>query len=189
MLLDIFIYLTVASIAVVAMLPGWMPMMVAGFWFGPVLGSAVGLLAMSIGATGAFYVGRTVARGWVEQRIAGNRQMEALDAALEDQAFLIVVLTRVALVIPFNLLNYAYGLTRVKPMTYVSATTLGMLPIVALYAWLGSLAGGVDEILSGEAQSGPDGWMTAGIALVAVVIVVAIVRRAMQKALNKRMDV
>ena len=186
MVLDAFIYLTVASIAVIAMVPGWMPMMVAGFWFGPVTGAALGLIAMSLGATGAFFVGRTVARDWVEKRIAGNRQLEALDAALEDQAFLIVVLTRVALVIPFNMLNYSYGLTRVRPVVYVAATTLGMLPIVSLYAWLGSLASNVDEILAGESGTGPDGWWTAGIAVAALAIVVLVVRRAMNKALQKK---
>ena len=188
MLPDFLIYLAVASIAVVAMVPGWMPMMIAGFWFGPVYGSVLGLVAMSAGATGAFWVGRTVARNWVERRIAGNRQLQAIDAALEDQAFFVVMLTRVALVIPFNVLNYAYGLTRVRPIAYTAGTTVGVLPIVVLYAWLGSLAANVDQILEGDVNTFPGGWWTVGIALVAIAIVVTIIRRAMQKALDKRIN-
>lgn len=180
------VYLVVTIIAVVALTPGWIPMMLAGLLFGLLPGLVYGLLGITIGATAALVTGRTLARSWVEQRIAGNPQMLALDDALEEQAFTIVALTRVALVIPFNMLNYAYGLTRVNTPVYAAATAVGMLPVVALYVYLGTLARDISEILAGEAEAGAGAWWLAGIAAVAIVMVVLVVRRAVQRALARR---
>ena len=161
-------------------------MMLAGLLFGFVAGVAYGLLAITIGATAALLTGRTLARGWVEHRIAGNEQLLALDYALEAQAFKIVALTRLALVIPFNMLNYAYGVTRVDALTYAVATAVGMLPIVALYAYLGTLAGDIGQILAGEAQASPGAWWIAGIGTAAVSGVVFVVRGAVRQAMDRR---
>lgn len=179
-------YLVATIIAVVALTPGWIPMMLAGLLFGFLPGLLYGLLGITIGATAALVTGRTLVRSWVEQRIAGNPQMLALDDALEEQAFTIVALTRVALVIPFNMLNYAYGLTRVSAPVYAAATAVGMLPVVALYVYLGTLARDISEILAGEAEAGAGAWWFAGIAAVAIVMVVFVVRRAVQRSLARR---
>ena len=179
-------YLGLTVVAVVAMTPGWIPMMLAGLLFGFTGGVVVALIGMTIGATAALVAGRTLARGWVEKRIAGNEQMLALDDALHTQAFTIVALTRVALVIPFNMLNYAYGLTRVKTGVYATATAVGMLPVVALYAYLGTLARDIGQILEGDAEIAPGNWWLAGIVLLAIVMVILIVRRAVGRALEQR---
>ena len=179
-------YLGLTIVAVVAMTPGWIPMMLAGLLFGFASGVIYALIGITIGATAALVAGRTLARGWVEKRIAGNEQLLALDDALHTQAFTIVALTRLALVIPFNMLNYAYGLTRVKTPVYTTATAAGMLPVVSLYVYLGTLARDIGQILQGDAGFGPGGWWLAGIALLAIVMVILIVRRAVGRALEKR---
>ena len=179
-------YLGLTIVAVVALTPGWIPMTLAGLFFGFMPGLLYGLFGICAGAVVAFLVGRTLARGWVEKRISGNAQMLALDDALEEQAFTIVALTRVALVIPFNMLNYAYGLTRVNTLTYAVATIVGMFPIVALYAYLGSIAGDISQVLAGDADAGPGTLWVAGIAVVAIAIVVFVVRRAVRRALDRR---
>ncbi len=180
------LYLGATIVAVVALTPGWIPMMLAGLLFGLGLGLLYGLIGITVGATLAFVAGRTLARGWVEKRIADNPQMLALDDALQQQAFTIVALTRVALVIPFNMLNYAYGLTRVSTPIYASATAIGMLPIVAMYVYLGTLARDIGEILAGDAQAGPGTYWVAGIALTAIAIIVIVIRRAVGRALANR---
>lgn len=180
------VYVAATVLAVVALVPGWLPMMLAGVLYGLLPGILLGTLAVTLGAVAALFVGRTVARAWVERRIAGNRMLLALDDALDAQAFSIVALTRVALVIPFNLLNYAYGLTRVRTPTYAAATAAGMLPIVALYAYLGTLARDIGEVLAGKARPDPDAWWIAGIAAVAIAIVVVVIRRAVRRALESR---
>lgn len=180
----VFIVLAMAS--VVALTPGWIPMSLAGVLFGFGWGLAYALFAMTIGAAAALIVGRTLARSWVEKRIAGNDNMLALDDALADQAFTIVVLTRIALVIPFNMLNYAYGLTRVNLPVYTAATAVGMLPIVALYAYLGSIADDIGAVLSGEAKLDLGFVWIAGIAVVVIAMVIIVVRRAVRRALSRR---
>ncbi len=179
-------YIGLTAVAVVAMTPGWIPMTLAGLLFGFLPGVFYGLVGITLGAAAAMVVGRTLARSWVEQRIAGNEQMLALDDALEDRAFAIVALTRVAFVIPFNLLNYAYGLTRVRTAIYVAATAIGMAPIVALYAYVGTLARDIGEVLAGGRAAGPGAWWIAGLAIVTIAIVVVVLRRALRRALKQR---
>lgn len=181
-------YVAVTFVSVVALTPGWIPMSLAGLFFGFGPGLLYGSLATTAGAAAALVLGRTLARGWVEKRIAGSNILLALDDALDDQAFTIVALTRLALVIPFNILNYAYGLTRVRLPVFVAATAVGMLPIVALYAYLGSIAQDLGDILSGNAQIDVGFAWIAGVAAVVIAIVIFIVRRAVRRALSKETD-
>lgn len=179
-------YLAATIASVVALTPGWIPMTLAGLLFGLFPGALYALAGITVGATIALLAGRTLARRWVEHRIAGNEQLLALDDALEDQAFTIVLLTRLALVIPFNMLNYAYGLTRVRTIVYAVATAVGMLPAILMYAYFGTLARDIGAALSGDAETGPGTWWLAGIAATAIVVVVIVVRRAVGRALEKR---
>lgn len=181
-----FAYIGAATATGVLMTPGWIPMMLAGLVFGVGPGIVYGTIGITLGATAGMLVGRTLARSWVERYIQGNPTLLALDDALEKQAFTIVMLTRLAFIIPFNVLNYAYGATRVKVGTYAAATAVGMLPIVAMYAYLGSLAGDVGELLAGETRPAGQTWWVAGIALVVIAIVILIVRRAVRRALEER---
>ena len=94
-------------------------------------------------------------------------------------------LTRFAIVLPFNLLNYAFGLTRVSASTYVAATALGMLPPVALYVYLGTLADDFGQILAGEIRpSGGTYWIGA-VALAAIALMVWIVHRTAKRTLGR----
>jgi len=181
------VYVLLTILATVALLPGWVSMMLAGLIFGLTLGLAYAMLGITAGAAAAFLVGRTLARKWVERRISGNVHLLALDDALDEQAFTIVALTRIALIFPFNLLNYAYGVTRVNIGVYSAGTAVGMLPIVGIYVYLGTLAGDMSQILSEGAKIGTDAWWVLAIAMVAIVAVVLTVRRALGRALQRRM--
>ena len=110
----------------------------------------------------------------------------ALDDALDEQAFMIVALTRIALVLPFNFLNYAYGVTRVNIGVYVAGTAVGMLPIVGFYVYLGTLANDMSQILDEGANIGSNVWWAAAVAFVAIVAVVLTVRRALHRALRRQ---
>ncbi len=180
-------YILLTIVATVALLPGWVSMMLGGLIFGLTMGLVYAMLGIIGGATAAFLVGRTLARKWVERRIAGNVHLLALDDALDEQAFTIVALTRIALVFPFNLLNYAYGVTRVNIGVYSAGTAVGMLPIVGIYVYLGTLARDMSQILSEGANIGPDAWWAVAVAAVAIFAVVLIVRRALGRALQRRM--
>ncbi|MHC5053294.1 MAG: TVP38/TMEM64 family protein [Planctomycetota bacterium] len=136
--------------AAVLMVPGSVLTLGAGFLFE--LHWAV--LSVILGATGgscaAFLVGRTVARGWVARRVAGNPTLAAVDEAVAREGFKIVLLTRLSAALPYNLLNYFYGITRVGFWRYALATFVGMLPGTVMYVYLGSGARSLAEAGAGE---------------------------------------
>jgi len=179
-------YIAVAIIATALLTPGWILMMLAGLTFGLLPGLLYAMLGIVGGALAAFFVGRTLARKWVERRVAGNIHLLALGDALEDQAFTIVALTRIALVFPFNILNYAYGVTRVRVRDYVAGTAVGMLPIVAIYVYLGTLTRDLSQILDEGADIGPGAWWAVAVATVAIITVVLVVRHALRRAMQRR---
>ena len=90
--------------------------------FGVVRGSIYVSIAATLGATAAFLVGRYLARDWVSARLEGNAKFKAIDEAVGKEGWKIVILTRLSPVFPFNLLNYAYGLTRVTLRDYFFAS-------------------------------------------------------------------
>ena len=86
--------------------------------------------AAVIGSCMAFLIARYAARSAIERRVAQNPRFSAIDAAVADQGLKIVFLMRLSPVFPFNLLNYALGLTRVSFRDYTIAS-LGMLFFIA----------------------------------------------------------
>jgi uncharacterized membrane protein YdjX (TVP38/TMEM64 family) len=180
-------YIIFVIIATVLFLPGSVAIMIGGFLFGFVPGLLFALVAIPFGAQSAFEFGRWIARPWVENRLANNQRMRAIEAALAEQAFVIVVLTRLSLIIPFNLLNYAYGASSVRSGIHLTATALGMLPAIALYVYLGTLARDVGEILSGEAAPSEVGYWVIGAGVISISIAVWLVHRTATRALEKHL--
>ena len=129
---------------------------------GVVLGSFNVSIASTLGATAAFLVGRYFARDWVSARLEGNAKFKAIDEAVGKEGWKIVILTRMSLVFPFNLLNYAYGLTRVTLRDYFFASWAGMIPGTILYVYIGSLSGDLARAASGSARRTPAGWVLHG---------------------------
>ena len=179
-------YVVAVTIATVALFPGWISMMLGGLLFGLLPGLPFALLGITAGAFGAFLAGRALGRTWVEQRMGDNLKLQALDEAVNAQSFYIVFLTRFAIVLPFNVLNYAFGLTRVSAVTYVAATALGMLPAVLLYVYLGTLADDFSGILAGDVRPASGAYWIAVVAIVAIAAVIWIVQRAARRALQQQ---
>ena len=179
-------YVVAVTVATVALFPGWISMMLGGLLFGVLPGLPFALLGITAGAYGAFLAGRALGRSWVEKRMGDSLKLQALDEAVNAQSFYIVFLTRFAIVLPFNILNYACGLTRVKTTTYVAATALGMLPAVLLYVYLGTLADDFGAILSGDVRPASGAYWIAASAIVAIAAVIWIVQRAAKRALRQK---
>jgi len=102
-------YVFFVVVATVLFLPGSVAMMIGGFLFGFLPGFLYAVIAIPVGAQGAFEFGRWVAQPWVRRKVADSRRMHAIEAALREEAFVIVVLTRLSLIIPFNLLARDLG--------------------------------------------------------------------------------
>jgi uncharacterized membrane protein YdjX (TVP38/TMEM64 family) len=147
------VFIAIYIVACVAFLPGSILTIGAGVIFGVVRGSIYVSIAATLGATAAFLVGRYLARGWVSEKLEGNPKFKAIDQAVGKEGWKIVFLTRLSPVFPFNLLNYAYGLTSVSLRDYVLASWVGMIPGTILYVYIGALSGDVARAAGGGRQT------------------------------------
>ncbi len=146
-------------------------------------------LGSTVAATGAFLLGRTLARGWVETQAAHRPIFKALDAAVAEGGFKIVLLTRLSPLLPYFLLNYAYGLTRVRLRDFVLASWIGMLPGTVLYVYIGATVGGAAALAGGKApDTGLAGRVFWWIGLAATALVTYLVTRQARKALHKALQ-
>lgn len=172
-------------VATVCFVPGLPLTLAAGAIFGVVYGSVLVSIGSTLGATAAFFAGRTVARDWVRRRIAAWPKFVAVDRAVESRGFFVVLLTRLSPLFPFFLLNYAYGVTAAKPRDYVLGSWLGMMPATVAYVYAGSLAANVSQALAGEAQLGSTGWLLLGLGLAATIVVTVLVTRVARGFLER----
>jgi len=179
------IFIAAYAAAVVAFVPGSILTLVAGAIFGLGWGTLYVLVAATLGASLAFLVARYVARGAVEQRLAGNPKLAAIDRAIGAEGRKIVLLLRLSPAFPFNVLNYALGLTRVRFGDYLIAS-LGMLPGTLLYVYSGKLAGDVASLAGGAAPArGPGYWALLAVGLAATLLVTLLITRTARRALDQ----
>ena len=172
-------------LATVLFLPGLIPTMAAGVLFGVIQGTLLVSISSISGATLAFLIGRYLAREWVAAMIRGNQKFEAIDTAVAQEGWKIVGLTRLSPVFPFNLLNYAFGLTQVSLKHYFLASWIGMLPGTVMYVYIGSLAGDLATLGIGERSRTPAEWALYVVGLMATVVLTLYLTRIAQRALNR----
>lgn len=172
------------ALAAVAFIPGSILTLAAGAIFGIGAGLVYAFTAAVLGSAAAFLIARYLARGAIEQRLAGNARFAAIDRAVGAQGRKIVFLLRLSPVFPFTLLNYALGLTQVRFADYLIAA-VGMLPGTLLYVYYGKLAGDVAALAGGAAvQKGAGYYAVLVLGLVATVAVTAVVTRIARRALQ-----
>jgi uncharacterized membrane protein YdjX (TVP38/TMEM64 family) len=171
--------------AAVLLLPGLILTLGAGFVFGLPRGVAIVSISATLAATVAFTVGRYLARDWVERTLGSNPRIRAIDDAVAREGWKIVLLTRLSPVFPFSLLNYAFGLTKVRLGHYVLASWVGMLPATVLYVYLGSIAGALAGAAAASPRT-PAQWALYAVGLAATVAVTLYVTRLARAALRSR---
>ncbi|RZM75196.1 TVP38/TMEM64 family protein [Leptolyngbya iicbica] len=171
-------------IVTVAFIPASVVTLGAGVVFGVVKGSLYVFIGAMLGATAAFLVGRYVARDWVSKKVASNEKFKVIDEAIAREGRKIIFLIRLSPAFPFNLLNYALGLTKVSLKDYVLGTT-GIIPGTIMYVYLGSLAGNLATLGTGETPSNPTiTWTIRIVAFIATVAVTVYVTRIARQALQ-----
>jgi uncharacterized membrane protein YdjX (TVP38/TMEM64 family) len=159
----------------------------AGFLYGAIIGTLVVSPASVAGATLAFLIARYFAREWVTRRLKKYPQAAAIDRAIEKNGFKAVVLLRLQPVLPFNILNYALGLTSIRLRDYMLASWIGMFPATVLYVYLGSVMNDISDLLRGRPNSGMAGRFLLWGGLAAIVILVWWLGGVAKKALRDEM--
>ena len=131
------IYIGLYLVSTVFFLPGSPVTVLAGFVFGPLWGVFYASVASIISVSVAFLIARYVARDLVEGWVKDNAQFRKIDEQVEEQGWRILMFTRLVPIFPFNLQNYAYGLTSIRFSTYVLVSAIFMLPGTAVFVQLG----------------------------------------------------
>ena len=176
-------------IACVLFLPGSVLTLGAGFLFRLLVGTITVSIGSTLGACTAFLVGRTFARGWIAQKIAGNEKFKAIDEAVGRQGFKMVFLTRLSPIFPFNLLNYAFGLTKISFWKYALASWVGMIPGTIMYVYFGAGLRSLTEAATGKVETGIAGRIFFWGGLIIAILVTLFVTRLARRALKQQIEV
>ncbi len=161
-------------LGVVVGIPGSALTVAAGGLFGSFLGVILVSLASIIGASLAFLIARYFARGAVANWLSKNEKLKKLDVLTEKHGAMMVAITRLVPIFPFDLLNYAFGLTRIPFWTYVFWSWLCMLPGTVLYVV------GVDAVIQAIVHRKVP-WPLLGVIAGVGVLLVVLVRLARRK--------
>ena len=179
------VFVCAYAAATVAFAPGSILTLAGGAIFGIARGTAIVFVGATTGAALAFLVARYLARSAIESKVADYPRFAAIDSAIGEQGRKIVFLLRLSPVFPFNLLNYALGLTRVRFADYLVAS-LGMIPGTLLYVYYGQVIGDVAALASGvEVARGAGYYTVLGVGLAATIVVTTLVTRIARRALKE----
>jgi len=166
---------------VVAGIPGSAITIAGGALFGSVRGVILVSIAATLGASLAFLIGRYFARDAIARWLSTKEKFSRLDQLTEKHGAIIVAITRLIPIFPFNLLNYGFGLTRVRFWTFVFWSWLCMLPGTALYVV------GTDAITSGISQRRIP-WELIGFVAGIIILLVILTRFARRKLKEDETD-
>jgi uncharacterized membrane protein YdjX (TVP38/TMEM64 family) len=179
------LYIAGYVVATVALVPGSLLTLAAGAIFGLLWGTLYAFVGATIGACLAFLLARHAVRPWVERRLRDEPRFAKIDRAIARRGFRVVFLLRLSPVLPFNVLNYALGLTRVS-FADVVLSSIGMLPGTMLYVYSGTVIGGVARLAAGTEVPRTSGYyLVVALGLAATVVVTLLLTRIARRALNE----
>ncbi|OCR02782.1 hypothetical protein BCD67_18140 [Oscillatoriales cyanobacterium USR001] len=182
------VFILIYILATVLFIPGSLLTLGAGVLFGVIWGSIWVSIGSTFGATCAFLVGRYFTRDWVAKQIDRHEKFKTIDRAVAIEGWKIVGLTRLSPIFPFNLLNYAFGITQVSLKDYFLASWIGMMPGTIMYVYIGSLAGNLATLGSQGRSRTPAEWALYGVGLVAAIAVTIYITRIAKKALDAKIS-
>jgi uncharacterized membrane protein YdjX (TVP38/TMEM64 family) len=169
------VFMACYAVATVFFVPGILFTLAGGVLFGPVYGTLYNLGGATLGATLAFLAARYIAHDWVAQR-TGNRLRQLVEG-VEEEGWRFVAFVRLVPLFPFNLLNYALGLTRLRLSHYIITSFVFMAPAGAAYTYLG--------YAGREVASGGEDFIRKALLAVAVVATIAFASRILMKMRRK----
>jgi uncharacterized membrane protein YdjX (TVP38/TMEM64 family) len=177
-------FILIYALAVVALIPASLLTIAGGAVFGLLPGMVYALVGATLGSTGAFLIGRHVARRLVARRLAAMPRFVAIERAVSARGRRIVFLLRLSPVVPFNFLNYALGLTTISVWDFVVAS-LGTVPGAFVYAYAGKVTGEA-LALAGKAEVPRNASYYAVLlaGLVATIAATTVVTRTARRALQ-----
>ncbi len=176
-----FVYVFVYAAAVVFAIPGSVITILAGVLFGSIIGIVTVSFASTLGASLAFLISRHVARESVAARFSKNEKFHRLDRMTLEYGSIIVAITRLIPLFPFNLLNYGFGLTQVPFRTYVFWSWLCMIPGTVLFVV------GADAVTKSVSEEKIP-WALIFVFVITAVIIILLVKHARRILKTKKRE-
>lgn len=163
----------------ILLLPGGILAVGAGFFFGLWWGFLIVFVGNLIATGVSFTLSRSIARRWLREKLSANPTLRALGPVVERESWKIILLSQLHPLFPTSLLNYFYGLTRIRFGTYMLWASIGRIPGLFLYAYVGTLGQLAVRIM--QHQNYPrviEYWIWGGVFVTTVLLVIVLGRMA-----------
>jgi uncharacterized membrane protein YdjX (TVP38/TMEM64 family) len=168
----------------VLLLPGGILAVGGGFFFGLWWGFVIVLVGNLIATAISFALSRSIARRWFRQKLSGNPTFRALGPAVERESWKIILLSQLHPIFPTSLLNYFYGLTRIQFSTYMLWASIGRVPGLFLYAYVGTLGQFAVRIMRGKSYPRMIEYWIWGGAFVTTALLLVLLGRLAYRAIQ-----
>jgi len=169
----------------VLLLPGGVLSIGGGFFFGLWWGFLIVLVGNVVGAAISFYISRWIGHRWLRPRLMRNATLEALEPAVAREGWKIILLSQLHPLFPTSLLNYLYGLTRIRFRTCMLWVAIGQAPGLFLYAYLGTLGQLGLNLVRGKSHPRAIEYLIWGGGLATAIIVLALLGRIALRLLQE----
>lgn len=170
-------FILIYIVSTVMMLPGSPLTFTAGALFGFWKGLIFVSIGSTLGASCAFMVSRYLIRKSIEKRVLKNKKFQSIDNEIDEQGWKIVILARLSPIIPFFLLNYALGITKIRFIHFIFASWVGMIPGTTVYVLLGTMGG---AFINGKKSSFE--WLLLGMGLIATILVTLLISKIVKNS-------
>lgn len=176
----------------ILLLPGGILAVGGGFFFGLWWGFLIVFAGNVISTAVSFALSRFVAERWFRRKLSANPTLRVLGPAVERESWKIILLSQLHPLFPTSLLNYFYGLTRIRFRTYMLWASIGRIPGLFFYAYIGTLGQLAVRIMRGKSYPrAVEYWMWGGAFITTVLLLLVlgrVARRAIQKLPEQRPD-
>src|SRR6266566_2301823 len=163
----------------ILLLPGGILAVGSGFFFGLWWGFLIVFAGNIVGTAISFALSRSIAKRWFQQRLSSNPTLRALEPAVERESWKIILLSQLHPLFPTSLLNYFYGVTPIRFSTYMFWATVGRVPGLFLYCYIGTLGQLAVRVMRGRSYPRMvEYWIWGGAFVTTVLLLAVLVRVA-----------
>ena len=166
------------------LLPGGILAVGGGFFFGLWWGFLIVFVGNIISTAISFALSRFVARRWFRRRLSANPMLRALGPAVERESWKIILLSQLHPLFPTSLLNYFYGLTRIRFRSYMFWASIGRMPGLFFYAYIGTLGQLAVRIMRGKSYPRTVEYWIWGGAFITTVLLLFVLGRVSRRAIQ-----
>ena len=181
-------FVAIYIIATTICIPGSIMALAGGALFGKLMGTILVFVSGFLGACCAFGLGRYLLSDWVKKQLEKNSYLKAVNRLVVTEGWKIACLLHLSPIVPFNLLNYVLGTSEITYPNFLLATSVGILPGVILYVFLGSTIGDLTMVMMGKSDSANSTiqWVISAIGILATVaLTIYLAKIARQHITNK----